>query len=79
MAVIWEYPPHIMAELQNPVPIGEREKSRRELSERHSATLRRIDNRISAALALAAEKKAALDWCRANGNPHLAKENAHEI
>lgn len=43
-----------------------------DLEARRDATIARIAERVEAEQALARERIAALDWCRANGNPHLA-------
>jgi hypothetical protein len=72
MAVMWKYPPEIMAELQKPLPAHVREEARQKLSERHAETLARIDARIAGAVAEERERREALAWCRANGNPHRA-------
>lgn len=71
MRVIWEYPPDIMAKMQKPLTAERRDQSRLELATRHAETLGRIDTRIASEVALRAEKNTALQWCRANGNPHL--------
>jgi len=39
-------------------------------AERLKETLARIGSRVAASEALRAEKQRALNWCRANGNPH---------
>lgn len=37
------------------------------------ASYARISRQVDANVALEKERIAALEWCRANGNPHLAK------
>ena len=71
MPAMWKYPPEIMAQLQKPLPAHVREESARKFADRHAETLARIDARIAEAAELAEEKRLALEWCRANGNPHL--------
>ncbi len=44
--------------------------------ERFDRSFERITNQIAANVAELKERKAALEWCRANGNPHL--EKAHD-
>ena len=41
---------------------------------RRDATIARIAKQVGDDVALAHEKTAALAWCRANGNPHLAEQ-----
>jgi hypothetical protein len=72
--VIWQYPPEIMAKVLARLPEHVREANRIALAERHAETLGRIDARIAETVALQKERIAALEWCRANGNPHRKED-----
>lgn len=69
MAAIW----HIDPSLAGP-PLSEeqREKSRIALQRRLAATLARIGEGMEQEERRQKELLAALNWCRSNGNPHLA-------
>ena len=76
MPLILEYPPHIMAELQKPLTPEAREKrdARVAWEKQNAAERERVWREERAAeAALKAEKEAAFNWCRANGNPHLGE------
>ncbi|MGW8203025.1 hypothetical protein ACWGM0_10815 [Sphingomonas bisphenolicum] len=55
------------------VVLTEKQKAQARLAE----TMARVNSHIAAYAAEEAEKRAALSWCRANGNPHRAKAPTH--
>lgn len=67
MGVIWTIDPALAGP---PLSASVREKQRVELRARLDATLARIGQSIADDAALNAERRAALEWCRQNDNPH---------
>ena len=77
MPAIWTYPPDVLAAL-SPLTPEQREEDRRKLSDRVGASLARLTRQVAANVALEKERIAALEWCRANGNPHRPKETPND-
>ena len=67
--LVWSYPPELLASLRKVTP-EEREADMADLHARLAETTARIKSRVAADIELRNERIAALDWCRANGNPH---------
>ena len=63
--VIWKYPPELRDDLRKAAHIDTAD-----LRARLANTITRIGASQVADIELQKERNAALEWCRANGNPH---------